>query len=317
MSEDQSKEQVVANPSDLIEPHDIPADAPIGTKPSAKLPYPGFGQAILLILLLVVLQILFSIPFMVAGQSPNPMTFAIPTLLGTVIVVAYGFKKSGALFREVLPFSTISLSLLPLLLLTVLGLFILLLEFESLLEWILPVPDSFEKLVGNVLGGRLSVWQSFIAVAIVAPLTEELLFRGLILQGFLRRYGSKKAIIASALLFALMHGNPWQFAIGVVMGIFLAWCFIKTHSLIPCLFAHCVNNTFGFALYLLQLKFPASQAGAMKGAAGQHFWLIATGLLFAASGIYLMKRLFDNTNAYSVNVGGVEKCSDGDLHAPQ
>ena len=63
---------------------------------------------------------------------------------------------------------------------------------------------DFETLVGGPL------WGALLAVVIVAPLTEELLFRGVILRGLLLHYSAPKAVIASSLMFGLVHLNPWQ-----------------------------------------------------------------------------------------------------------
>jgi membrane protease YdiL (CAAX protease family) len=53
-----------------------------------------------------------------------------------------------------------------------------------------------------------SPFDAVFILVIMAPLTEETLCRGLILNGFLKNYSRRKAMIVSALLFALLHLNP-------------------------------------------------------------------------------------------------------------
>jgi hypothetical protein len=72
------------------------------------------------------------------------------------------------------------------------------------------------------------------------------LFRGIILDGFLKNYKPTHAILASALLFALLHGNLAQ-GIGAFMsGILLGWVYWKTKSIMPCIVLHLLNNSVAF-----------------------------------------------------------------------
>ncbi|HET9642130.1 MAG TPA: CPBP family intramembrane glutamic endopeptidase [Burkholderiaceae bacterium] len=59
----------------------------------------------------------------------------------------------------------------------------------------------------------------------------ELLFRGLILQGFLRRYRPAVSLFASALLFGLAHGNVHQFLVAFPLGLANGWLVWRTRSL--------------------------------------------------------------------------------------
>ncbi|CAA2102533.1 CPBP family intramembrane glutamic endopeptidase [Variovorax paradoxus] len=82
-----------------------------------------------------------------------------------------------------------------------------------------------------------------LAVCVMAPMLEEMLFRGIVLRGFLRRYPRWQAIFMSALLFGAAHMNIYQFVVGFVMGTVLAWLYERTRSLIPCIALHAAYNT--------------------------------------------------------------------------
>ena len=70
-------------------------------------------------------------------------------------------------------------------------------------------------------GGSMDSLSMFLYVGVGAPISEELLFRGLIMRS-MEPYGKKYAIFASALLFGIYHGNlvqiPFAFAVGLVLG---------------------------------------------------------------------------------------------------
>ena len=89
----------------------------------------------------------------------------------------------------------------------------------------------------------------FLAVVIVAPIGEEIVFRGF-LQKFLEKHWGDitRAVLVTSLFFAMIHFNPfWTiqiYLLGVILG-FLAW---KTKSVIPSIVLHIVNNGSAFIL---------------------------------------------------------------------
>jgi uncharacterized protein len=283
-------------------------------KPQA---YPGFAQAILLITLLVTLQVALTIPFLVLGLMRHPAALAMPTLIGTIVAAVYGysrnFARTGDRFREVFPIATVSPQVLLSLLLTVFGFLVLNLQVTRWVARFMPPPKFFARFVAEALRGQWPL-EIFLTVAIILPLGEEFLFRGVILHAFLSRYGAKKAIIGSALLFALMHGNPWQFVTGISLGIFLAWCVVRTRSLIPCLFAHFANNAMAFLLPRLQSQMPATA----KWTAAHTVWVDLAGILLAVGGIYSLQRLSDGacTKARSIPEE-IETCAPNHREPPE
>ncbi len=89
-----------------------------------------------------------------------------------------------------------------------------------------------------------SIVLSFIYGCIVAPVTEELLFRGFILKN-LSRVSQRFGIVCSAILFGLWHENLPQFILAFCMGIFMGYLTVKHNSLVPAIVAHMAVNTAG------------------------------------------------------------------------
>jgi membrane protease YdiL (CAAX protease family) len=77
---------------------------------------------------------------------------------------------------------------------------------------------------------------------IFSPVTEEILFRGIILSGFLIRYSPIKAIVLSSFIFSLFHFNAIQFVTSLFMGLLCGWYFFKTRNLLSCILIHLFNN---------------------------------------------------------------------------
>ncbi len=77
---------------------------------------------------------------------------------------------------------------------------------------------------------------------LLAPILEEIIFRGIILKGLLTRYTPKYAIILSAIVFGLVHGKPLQIWGAFVLGIFFGWIYYKTNSIGTTILLHSFAN---------------------------------------------------------------------------
>lgn len=79
---------------------------------------------------------------------------------------------------------------------------------------------------------------------LISPITEEIVFRGLVFNRMRRYYPILAAIVVSGVLFGAYHGNLVQGIYGSCMGILLAYTYERMHSfLIPCLFHAAANLT--------------------------------------------------------------------------
>lgn len=82
---------------------------------------------------------------------------------------------------------------------------------------------------------------------IIAPITEEIFFRGMILRTF-SKANQKFAIFASAFFFGMTHGNVPQFILAFILGIFLAHITLKHGSIIPSVIVHMFINSVSSAI---------------------------------------------------------------------
>jgi hypothetical protein len=85
-------------------------------------------------------------------------------------------------------------------------------------------------------------WSSFLTVAILAPIFEEWLCRGMVLRGLLKKMKPVWAIVISAVFFAVIHGNPWQAVNAFILGLVMGFVYYKTGSLLLTMLIHFVNN---------------------------------------------------------------------------
>lgn len=83
----------------------------------------------------------------------------------------------------------------------------------------------------------------FMYTCIIAPITEEIFFRGMLLKVF-SKANQRFAIFATALFFGMAHGNIPQFILAYVLGLMLAVITMKHTSIIPAIVVHMFVNTF-------------------------------------------------------------------------
>ena len=230
----------------------------------ARRPFPGVGGAILLSLLLLAMQVAggttYGIVLAAAGgpdsAASHPYAAALATavinIASFVVVMLVGLAMAKCPLQEVLPLSAFRWTVLLAIVFAVEGIGILASESDNLLRSVFPMPDFLAQVVSDLGRGGIA---TFFALVIVAPFTEELLFRGLILRGLLARYRTHTAILVSAVLFALVHVNPYQFCSAFLAGVFLAWLFVRTRSLWPCIIAHAFFNLHPIVLPIAQETF--------------------------------------------------------------
>ena len=87
----------------------------------------------------------------------------------------------------------------------------------------------------------LSLALNVISTAMLPALIEEMIFRGY-LMGTLRPYGDGAALVLSAFIFGLFHGNVLQFPFAFLLGLVLGWLLIQTGSIWPAVALHFGNN---------------------------------------------------------------------------
>ncbi len=88
------------------------------------------------------------------------------------------------------------------------------------------------------------------ALALITPISEEVLFRGFVLRGVLQSIGAGPAVVGTALVFAAFHLDPGTVIPIFFTGLALGFVYVKTGSLWPCIAAHAGQN----ALALLAVR---------------------------------------------------------------
>lgn len=122
-------------------------------------------------------------------------------------------------------------------------------------EWIqeqmdLQMPKNMEQMFSAILR---EPW-GYAAIGILAPIAEEMVFRGAMLRKLLDMFSPRQhwiPIIISALIFGAFHGNMAQLPHAMFIGLILGWMYYRTGSIVPGVVLHWVNNTVAYLLFHL------------------------------------------------------------------
>lgn len=214
-------------------------------KKEQSLVYPSLIQAILLLVLFVLLMLVITaIQRVLLGESNGTSLFKLcRTLVAMSIVVVYLINKRGIKLLT-FPFKKVDtkvcLWMFPI------GFLFFFFMWGMIALFILFLGSDFEAPTSV----RSVCIYTFISIVCITPLFEELLFRGIILNGFLQRYSLFKAMFLSVILFALLHVGL-QILTATFLGILTGYIYYVTKSLWPGIILHGMNNFCAFlCLYL-------------------------------------------------------------------
>ena len=102
-----------------------------------------------------------------------------------------------------------------------------------------------------VMEGASDILIVLAAVVIVAPLIEEVFFRGYLFELLEKKLGGAPAVMITAILFSAVHFNIFTFFPILLMGGFMGWARMRTGSIVPSLVLHSMNNLAAILVVIL------------------------------------------------------------------
>lgn len=212
--------------------------------------------------------------------------------MGVAFVMLHYIRKNE-INRTTYSLGFNKLQLIPVILVTATA---LLFGVVTPLSNLVPMPDVIKDLFRDFVG--MKGFATFLLLVVAAPIFEELIFRGIILDGLIKRYTPQKAIFISAFLFGFVHLNPWQFIAGMVIGAFIGWIYYHTRSLSISMIIHAAVNAMGYFLRFFmdeETMLDQSLAEAYGGMSNAVVITSAT-ILVALIGIVWLKKHFEKTD---------------------
>ena len=262
--------------------------------------YPNLKQSIWLTVLFLLITIGVGISVAIVGYIiDEPLDeydylSGLLSLASFILILCYVSHRTGRTWKDMLPLAItdidynwrvwLSVGL------SILGLGIMLSELNNAVISVIPMPDVMQDIYHKLVGKKVSYLSALTGAVVIAPLGEEILFRGIILRGLLAHYTQSRAIVWSAILFGLVHLNPWQSPGAFILGIVFAWWVIQTGSLWPAILGHALNNFLFVTFVHFEIPgFPISED--FNVIIHNPWWLNACGPILVALGLWWFYRV--------------------------
>lgn len=183
-------------------------------------------------------------------------TFAIPqilypviTLIAALFMISFSGERINNLLKiQDVPATETFLSIGIFLGMGTVGTYISDFITQIIISLGVPIPDLTEYL--STPKTPLHFCLYVISIAVMPAICEELIFRGIIC-GIFKGYNKTAAIILSSIAFSFVHSTVQQIPFSFMMGLFLAYLYIKFNSLLPCIILHFINNFISCIFMLL------------------------------------------------------------------
>ncbi len=169
---------------------------------------------------------------------------------------------------------------------------------SQLINMIFPFPPKYVEMLSKLFTMDASVWKVFLVMAVAPGFCEEYMFRGFMIR-FFEKYGTKVAIVLSALLFAAFHLDPFRFVPVFLLGLLLGYLTMRSGSLVNSMLSHTINN--GLALVLVTYGGSAWLKPLISGEDSLHYWLIIPAVIVFTGAIYLFHKVTEK---------GVPECAE-------
>ena len=162
-------------------------------------------------------------------------------------------------------------------------------------KWLQEQMPELPNLMENEFDMILSNRWGYLAIGLLAPLSEEIVLRGAVLRSLLskplfanrsERVNVWTAISISALFFALIHFNPVQMPHAFVIGLLLGWMYWRTGSILPGVAYHWANNSMAYIIYNIYPNPDIKLVDIFKGSQQHVLMALGFSLLILVPAIY-------------------------------
>lgn len=159
----------------------------------------------------------------------------------------------------------------------------------QVINFIFPFSDSYLKALNQIVTPDSSgILFLFLVVGLAPGICEEILCRGYILGAF-KKKGFWTPIIISAILFAVLHLDPFRFLPVAILGGYLGYLVIRSNSILVSMFAHILNNSLAIAFSNYGDKIPILEKIIYKEQLS--FWLGIPALIIMIAGIVFFEKI--------------------------
>ena len=199
--------------------------------------YPNLKQSIWLIVLFAFSQLILAALADIVGlwQPEDGFLAGIAFLTSFVVILVFVCRRTDLDWEYLrqLVNAGFNWRVWPCVVITTVGLLMVDIGLILVMDRLIPGLNSMQD--GNCaeVVNETCIWSAVLAVVVIGPLIEEMLFRGIILNGLAANYTRIRAIVWSGVLFGVYHMEALKLAPAFLSGLVWGWWFVRTGSLLP------------------------------------------------------------------------------------
>lgn len=110
---------------------------------------------------------------------------------------------------------------------------------------------EYNEMIEVASASKADLYMYFIALVVLIPILEEMIFRGVIFAGMMQLNRPYLAVIGSAVFFGAMHVQPIQVGYAFLSGVILGLIYYYTQNLCMTILAHIIFNFFGNGMFMI------------------------------------------------------------------
>lgn len=269
---------------------------------------PGAGAvaSVPLVFLSVSIVILLQIPahFMLRGGwiSAGVLSNELVAVAGVPLFLIWRLKLNS---RQLLPLSKPSAVAILLVVLATFGADVVIDYFTVASEWVLPLPEHIKESLDRIMAvdTRWDLWWKLVLLCAVPAVCEEIFFRGFCQTSLEARWGPLPALLVTAFMFALLHGNPWYLHLYFLLGLLLGWVYQVTGILWAPIVCHLVNNAWTFLNHARGFSLPFTHPMGWTDA----LFLVVGAFIFISCAALLRRLPMRGARAQHHNIGSPDR----------
>lgn len=226
-----------------------------------------------------------------AAQAPLNYALVQAAGVGVIFIVAFPYKRREGGLLESVHVRPLIGGMVALCFIAGAFMQIPLAEVGNLVQEVWPV--SFDELARRHRLINPTTWWGgvsvLLALVLVAPVTEELLFRGWLLQDLKEQYGTRRALVWSSLLFGLVHVEPTAVLYATLGGLVLGAVALRTKSTLASIAMHAGVNALPLLLPATLVRIEGFNTLTQR-VEHVHWWLLLLGVAGTAGALWIVWR---------------------------
>ena len=250
--------------------------------------YPDLKNSVIICVIFLVFQIYVSL-FMAVVAGSKGVVIVMSVVVPPLVILGIATRMNRTTLAATIDWGRAgSRTIIPLVLMTV-SLAFIISEVENLtIRYLIP-GDLYQSYLKRFLDifffeSRADLALGLASIALIGPFMEETVFRGVIYRGISSHRGSTYAVIASSVLFMVVHINPLQFPGALILGLIYATMISRGYRIADTFLAHSLHNTISLLFLFDVVTLPGMNSA--PGGAVDHvsIWIIlACGIVFAVA----------------------------------